>query len=280
MTRAGALALALWAASCQPLTLDGFLYDPLPAPPGGYQLSKAIIPAYEDLFVTTPDGERLHTVFVPAAPAATAPGRRPATIIYFHGQSNNIGSSWPRIELLYPLGYNVLAVDARGYGLSTGTPSEAGIEIDVQAARQALLARPDVDPARLVYYGRSFGGALAIHLASVAPPAVLVTESAFTSIAALVHDGAYVDLPRSFVAASVWDNLGKIAGIHAPYLALHGTADPYVQFRYAGELIAAHPGPHELVPVQGADHGNVPEVMGIATYNATLRRFIDAGLPP
>jgi uncharacterized protein len=284
MTR-NLLALLIAGAACQPLSLDPFLYDPLPAPAGGYQLSKAIIPAYTDLMVATPDGEKLHTIFVPAA--NLAPGGRAPTVIYFHGQSNNIGTTWPRIELLYPLGYNLLAVDPRGYGLSTGEPDEPGIQIDVQAARAALLERAaadpaafPVDPARLIYYGRSFGGALAIYLGSVAPPAVLITESAFASVAALVADGAYVDLPRSFVAESVWDNVGRIAAIDAPYLALHGTADPYVQYRYAGELIAAHPGVDELVPVPGADHGNVPELLGSAAYTATLRRFITAGLPP
>ena len=277
--RAGAVAAVLLAA-CGPARLDGFLYDPKPAPPGGYQLSTEVIPAHEDLFIATPDGQTVHAAFIPSM------GRRPdVTVLYFHGQSNNIGTSWPRVEYLYPLGYNLVIVDPRGYGLSTGKPSEAGIQLDEQAVRDFLLARPDVDAARLVYYGRSFGGALAIDLAYRAQPAALITESTFASVQALVADGAYVDLPRSFVADSVWDSLGKIGSVASPYLALHGTADPYVLPRYSEALARAHQqgvpdATTTLVMVPGADHGNLPETMGLPTYQQTIAAFIDSALPP
>jgi uncharacterized protein len=266
----------LQAGGCEPLKLDPFLYDPLPAPEDGYQLSTEIITQYEEHFIDTPDGERLHAVFIPSQ------GTRPdVTLLYFHGQSHNLGSIWQRIELLYPLGYNILAVDPRGYGRSTGTPSEKGIQIDVRAAYAFISRHPQVNPNRLVYYGRSLGAALAIDLASADDhePAVLVTESAFTSVAALVQDGTYVDFPRSFVAKSVWDNLAKIRKLKCPFLALHGTADPYVPFRYSRELVDAHPGRHELIAVEGADHGNVPQTMGAHEYRTALARFIEAGLP-
>ena len=271
-------ALVAAAAACGPARLDSFLYDPLPARAGGYSLSVAVIPTHEDLHITTPDGQTLHAVFVPAG------GRRPdITVVYFHGQSNNIGTSWTRIEYLYPLGYNLAIVDPRGYGLSTGTPSEHGIQLDEVAALQAISARPEVRGDRIVIYGRSFGAALAIDLASRASPAVLVTESAFASVAALVADGTYVDLPRSFVADSAWDNLGKIPHAPAPYLALHGTADPYVQPRYSRELVDAHTAAgfsSQLTLVPSADHDNVPETLTLDTYRDTLSTFIEAVLPP
>jgi uncharacterized protein len=269
-----ALALALLGAGCDPLSLDGFLYDPLPAPAGGYQLSTAVIPRHEDLFVDTRDGQRLHVVYA-AAVAAVA---RPRTLVYFHGQNHNIGKSWPRIEYLFPAGHDIYVVDPRGYGLSTGTPSEAGLQIDVADVHRYLVQVRGVPATRLVYYGRSLGGALAIHLASVAAPAALITESAFTSVADLVRDGVYADLPASFVADSRWDNLSKLRDIRVPYLILHGTADPYVQFRYARELAAAHAGPHELIEVPGADHGNVPETLGVTSYRMRINRFLE-GVP-
>jgi len=287
--RRGALApLAVLAClsafaglACAPAKLDGFLYDPLKAPPGGYQLSTAVIPPAEELHIATPDGQTLQGYFI----AAAAAGARPdVTIIYFHGQSNDVGTTWPRLEYLYPLGTNLVAVDGRGYGLSTGTPDEPGLDLDVRAIWDSVTARPDVNPARVVIYGRSFGGALAIELASARPPAALVTESAFTSVAALVKDGAYVDLPVSFVARSRWDNLAKIGGVAAPYLALHGTADPYVLPRYSEELTAAHRAAQPdvtttLVLVPGADHGDVPETMGLPAYRQTVRTFIEAAIP-
>ena len=271
-----AAALAL-PAGCEPLTLDPFLYDPLPAPAEGYQLSRAVIPAYQDFFVDTRDGERLHLVRIPPRPGGS--GLRPLTLVYFHGQSNNIGSSWPRLEWLYPLGVEIYAVDPRGYGRSTGSPSESGIAIDLADVHRFLISVRGVPPGRLVYYGRSLGGALAIHLAYEASPAGLITESTFTSVPALVRDGAYADLPARLVVDSVWDNLSKIRSVTSAYLILHGTSDPYVRYPYAEQLASAHGGTHELVPVDGADHGDLPQKLSLAGYRDVLLRFL-SGLTP
>jgi pimeloyl-ACP methyl ester carboxylesterase len=257
------------------MSLDPFLYDPEPAPPGGYQLSTAVIPMFETLHVVTPDGETLDGALI-----ASSGRRADITLLYFHGQSSHLGSSWERLEFLYPLGYQLALVDPRGYGRSTGTPSEPGLQTDERAIRAALVARSDVDPSRLVYYGRSLGAALAIDLASAAEPAVLITESAFASVAALVEDATYVDFPRSMVASSRWDNLAKVPRIAAPYLLLHGTDDWYVDPRYSKELAAAHTGGTELVEVPGADHSNVPQTMGLERYRTVLQQFVEAVIPP
>jgi pimeloyl-ACP methyl ester carboxylesterase len=291
----GAVACALLALGCAPPKLDGFLYDPLAAPAGGYQLSTAVIPAtWQDLRIPTPDGKTLQGYFIPSS------GARPdVTLIYFHGQSNNVGTTWPRLEYLYPLGCNILAVDVRGYGLSTGSPDEPGIDLDVRAIwdaatggapRNPATAQPaaTVDAGHVMIYGRSLGAAFATQLAYAVstalpptPPAVLVTESAFTSVAALVDDGAYVDLPRSFVARSSWDNLTKIRAVRSAYLAFHGTADSYVLTRYSQELFAAHNAVFpavktDLVLVDGADHDDVPEVLTLPAYQDHLRGYLDA----
>jgi pimeloyl-ACP methyl ester carboxylesterase len=272
------LALALAGAACHPLTLDPFFYDPLPAPAGGYQLSTAVIPAaaVETLTVTTPDGQTLNGAFIHSS------GRRAdVTVLYFHGQSNNLGTTWPRLEYLYPLGYNVASVDPRGYGLSTGTPSEAGLQIDERSILAALIARPDVDASKVVVYGRSLGSGLAIDLASTNPPSVLITESAFASIAAFVGDATYVDLPASFVASSSWDSLAKVPKIPSPYLLFHGTADEYVDSKYSQQLAAAHEsvGTTELIMVPGADHDDVPETLGLDTYRGDIQAFVETALP-
>jgi pimeloyl-ACP methyl ester carboxylesterase len=275
-------SVALALAGCGPQRLDSFLYDPLKAPPGDYQVSTDVIPTHESL--TIPSGSEL--IDVEFIPASTAPGAHPdVTMLYFHGQSNDVGTSWPRLELLYPLGVNLAAVDPRGYGKSTGTPSEAGIHADLQAVWDALPAMKGLDPAKFVIYGRSLGAAFAIDLAAARPPAALLTESAFASIEAMVRDGAYVDLPPGFVADSRWDNLAKIPRIAAPYFALHGLADDYVKYQYSQQLTAAHeaaqPGAKtqlELVP--GADHGDAhgpPPTLNArvpGSYVELLRTFL------
>jgi len=282
--------LATLALGCSPLKLDDVLYDPLKAPAGGYQLSTAVIPAATEVTITTTDGQTLQGYFIPAGGA-----RADVTLIYFHGRSNNVGTSWPRLEYLYPLGCNILAVDVRGYGLSTGSPDEAGIDLDVKAIWD-FADGDGTDPApvpakvsrdHIIVYGRSLGAAFAIQLAyaesgsgELVPPAVLLTESAFTSVAALVQDGVYVDLPTGFVARSRWDNLAKIGNVHAAYLALHGTADDYVQPRYSQELTTAHATALPLlvsdyIAVPGADHDDVPELSPLATYQAELGNLLN-----
>lgn len=274
--RSALLMISLAVSGCSAATLDSFLYSPKKAPPDGYHLSTAVIPGHVDLHIVTSDGVTLHAAYVPGT------SRPDVTLIYFHGQNTNVGTAWPRLEYLYPLGYNLLVLDYRGFGLSTGEPSEAGLRIDIRAVREAAIAQSAVRPDHLVYYGRSLGGAPAIDLAETDPPAALITESTFASVQALIDDGSGFDLPRGFLASSAWDSLAKIPHVTAPYLALHGTADTYVQPKYSVELTAAHPGPTQLFLVPHATHGDdpsLPSVMGLPTYVDTLANFIQSHLP-
>jgi pimeloyl-ACP methyl ester carboxylesterase len=268
------IATGATGLGCDPLDLDSFLYDPVAAPPEGYQLSRQIIPNYEELFLDTQDGQRLHIVRVPPANRTG----RTLTLVYFHGASSNIGTSWQRLEYLYPTGHEIYAVEPRGYGLSTGKPSEAGLQADLVEVHRFLVDVRGVRPGCLAYYGRSLGGALAIHLASLARPAALITESTFTSVAALIRDGVYVDLPAGAVTASAWNSIGKLPFIQSPYLILHGTDDNYVSFRYARQLAVAHGGSHELEAVAGATHSNIPEIMGLTAYESRVGDFLDSAL--
>jgi pimeloyl-ACP methyl ester carboxylesterase len=272
------LLLALAPAACAPQRLDSFLYDPLPATTGCAQLSA---PTCEDVFVASTDGARVHVAFAPATGA-----HGDVTMLYFHGQSNNVSTSWPRVALLAPLGVNLAAVDPRGYGLSTGTPSERGVHDDVLAVWDALARRPGLDAKKFILYGRSLGAAFATNLAAARPPAALVTESAFASIADLVKDGVYVDLPPGFVTDSRWDNLAKIVDVPSPYLAFHGLSDDYVRYQYSEWLTAAHRAAFPsvtttLVLVPGANHGDAhgpPPTLGQDAYLGALRTFL--GLTP
>jgi hypothetical protein len=262
-----AIALALFSGCAR---LDSFLYAVKPAPPEGIELPTTVIPTFERFRVITSDGESLDTVYVR--------GTRADTIFYCHGNNTHLGTAWARIELLYPLGYNLVVFDYRGYGTSTGKPTEAGLMEDVRAVRAAILGKPGVDPARIIYYGRSLGCAVCIDLATAAAPRALISESPFASVRALVQDGVYADFAPSFIIDSEWDNLAKIPTIAAPYLSMHGLADDFVQPKYSIELTAAHRGPKQLVLVEGADHGDVPDKMGTDPYLRTVDRFIQDAL--
>jgi hypothetical protein len=265
-----ALALVIVVWGCAPASLDPFFYAPVTT--DDYKLSTEVIPRFDERTTTTIDGVTLHYIFVAGSSAVT--------LIYCHGQGGDISDSWARIELLYPLGYNLVIFDYRGFGRSSGSPTESGIVIDEQTIYDAVVTTPGVDARQLVYYGRSFGGATCIDLATHKPPAVLVEESTFTSVDALVHDGAYVDLPRAFIVDSKWDSLSKMALLgRVPFLAMHGLADYYVQPKYSMQLAAAHQGKTQLVLVPGADHGDVPDKLGIDQYLSTVDQFVRATLP-
>jgi uncharacterized protein len=254
------LALSVAAAGCHGARLDSFLYAPVTT--DAYNLQTYL--GYEEVTFPSTDNVTLHAMIVQ--------GPRPYTLIYCHGQGGDITDSWPRIELLAPLGYTILIWDYRGFGRSTGTPSESGIHDDEEALWSFL--QPMLGSNKLIYYGRSFGGAPCIDLAARHPPATLIEESTFTSVDALIQDGALVDLPPSFVADDSWNSLAKIPNIKTPFLALHGAADDYVQPKYSVELAAAHVGLTKLVLVPGADHDTVPDKMGDDDYRATVDDWV------
>lgn len=259
------MLLALTLAGCHGARLDGFLYAPVTT--DNYDLHTSL--QYTELTLPSTDGVTLHAMYVA--------GTEPITLVYCHGQAGDITDSWPRIELLAPLGYSLFIWDYRGFGRSTGTPSESGIHDDEETLWSTFSSWSQVAGQKLVYYGRSFGGGPCIDLATRHAPSSLIDESNFTSVDALVNDGAYVDLPRSFVADDSWDNLSKIATLGTvPFLVLHGAADDYVQPKYGEQLAAAHPGTTELVLVPGANHDDVPDKMGDAQYLATVDAFVRA----
>lgn len=197
--------------------------------------------------------------------------RQERTILYFHGNGGNLEGYWDRIQILWRMGFRVFAIDYRGFGRSTGTPSEAGVFADGATALAVVKARmaaenalidpenpPPASSLRLGYYGWSLGSTVAIDLATVDPPAALVTEAALASAQAFINDAMGVGISHSVMMDTEFDNLGKIPFILAPKLLTHGTEDDFVKFEFSEALYEAARDPKRLLPVLGAVHGNVP----------------------
>ena len=107
------------------------------------------------------------------------------TILYFHGNAGNIGHRVPNaLLMLVNLKANVVLVDYRGYGKSEGEPSEDGLYLDAEATLDYVMTRPDLDKTKVLLFGRSLGGAVAVRLASANPHrvAAIVVENTFLSI--------------------------------------------------------------------------------------------------
>jgi hypothetical protein len=195
-------------------------------------------------------------------PAQAGERRLPAIghLLYCHGNAGNIEGRITRAETLARAGFDVLLFDYRGYGRSTGTPTEEGTYCDSRAARRALLARKDVDPARLFYYGESLGGAVAVELAAAEPPRGLILQSTFTDVRGMarVH---YPFVPTVLVL-DAYPSARRLAGVQAPLLVMHGDRDDIVPLSEGQALFAAARAPKEIFVVEGGGHNDVLAVMG------------------
>lgn len=221
--------------------------------------------AYED--VRFGQADELHGWFVP--------GAGPTTILWFHGNAGNVSHrvDW-LVRLRARLGANVFIFDYRGYGRSRGQPSEQGLYQDAREALAYLRTRSDVDQARIVYLGKSLGGAAAVQLATEAPPHRLILQAAFTSLPDLARHH-YPFLPTGLLLRSRYPTVERIARVGAPVLVAHGDQDEVVPVRHAHALYAAAAEPKRLLIVPGAGHNDILEVGG-ETYLEELQRFIDS----
>lgn len=222
--------------------------------------------AFEDVELTAADGTRLHGWFVR--------GTRPETLLWFHGNAGNISHRIDNLRLLMDhLGASVFMIDYRGYGRSSGVPSEAGVYDDARGALAYLRRRPDLQADRIVYFGQSLGSAVAIELATHAPPRALILETPFTSVRAMAS--ALMPLPIGFLLPNAFDNLGRIRTLRMPKLFIHGDADEIVPYVQGRELYAAAPAPKAFATIRGAQHNDI-YLVGGTRYFARLRRFLDA----
>jgi hypothetical protein len=143
---------------------------------------------FEDLLIPTPDGESLSCFLIKPSNRNFA---RNVTILMFHGNAGNIGHRVPIAKILTEeLGCNVLMLQYRGYGLSTGSPNENGITIDAQTGLDYIRQRADLRDSKIVIYGQSLGGAVGIGLAAnnhqSEDIAGIILENTFTSIRKMI----------------------------------------------------------------------------------------------
>ena len=230
----------------------------------------------EEYDVKLANGHQLHFWYVPQADAKRAP-----TVLYLHGARWNLNGSVFRMSRWVDLGFNVLAVDYRGFGKSTELlPSEETAYADARVALEELKRR-EPDPARRFIYGHSLGGALAIDLAAgplkQADNEVggVIIESTFTSIPAVVRGMKYGWVPGIELAVTQpFDSATKIGRVETPLLIIHGTADGVVPHAMADELFAAAASKlKKVIKIEGGTHSGASRVGG-ATYRDAVLDFV------
>jgi len=185
---------------------------------------------YEDVTLSTPDGEQLFCwLFKQTGTATTAP-----TIVFFHGNAGNIGIRLPNVKEFLRFGCNVFIIDYRGYGKSSGEPTEPGLKVDAETVINHLHTRRDISPEKLVLFGRSLGGAVAVYLGSRFSDKIhaIVLENTFTSVpemtrVVLPHLGFMFPL-FSFLCTNRWESGEEIKSFTKPTLFLSGEKDELV----------------------------------------------------
>jgi fermentation-respiration switch protein FrsA (DUF1100 family) len=192
------------------------------------------------------------------------------TLLYLHGNAGNLEDRRALVLALRMCGMNVLAIDYRGYGGSTGQPSEAGLYTDALAAYAWLAQR--VPATSIIAYGESLGGAVACELAASRPLGGLVLQSTFTSIADMAAL-SYPWLPLRWLVHTKFDNLGKLARVTAPKLFIHGRRDEVVPLSMAERLFEAATAPKHQLWLPNARHDDLYTVAADVIYDA-LRRFV------
>ena len=271
----GALTIGAGAVGCG--SLDEWQRQAIFDPRNGNQRwFSDPLPGTEQFDVTLANGHTLNFWYVPQEDAQRAP-----TVLYLHGARWNLNGSVFRMSRWVDLGFNVLAVDYRGFGKSTELlPSEETAYEDARVALEELKRR-EPDPARRFIYGHSLGGALAIDLAAgllkKSENAVggIIIESTFTSIPAVVRGMRYGWVPGIGLAVTQpFDSATKIGTVETPLLIIHGTADGIVPHAMADELFAAAASKvKKVIKIEGGTHSGASRVGG-ATYRDAVLDFV------
>lgn len=203
-------------------------------------------------------------------------------IVYCHGNGAHMDQYWQRAKLLANIGhtnrFGVMMMDYHGYGLSGGVPTEEALYTDVQACIDWLAGR-GLTGERMALYGFSMGTAPAVELTAhprSLVPGWLITEAPFASAEQMGQSSTGLAIPGSFVTDLQINNEDEIKLVQQPFLWIHGTADDYLDFENHGQVVFDnYQGTRGVaVPVQGANHGNVPAVMGIEPYRHAMLDFL------
>jgi len=263
-------AIAVIAAAGSAVALLSFFSDRMifqPSPGVDLEPSELGIEA-ESAFLDTADGVRVHAYFLPGS------GEPRRALLFLHGNAGNASHRLPNAAQLARLGCDVLLLDYRGYGLSEGRPSERGVGLDARAALAHLVEVRGVPEGRIVLFGRSLGGAVAVELAADRAFAGVVLESTFTNL----RDMARRLLGPLGRLVSGFESSDRIAGLRAPLLQFHGDRDEIVPFELGRALFEAAPEPKRFEVIGGAGHNDTVEVGGRA-YFAKIARFLDEVAP-
>lgn len=232
--------------------------------PGEDATPAALGMPFQAAAIPTRDGERLRAWLLPHEQAR-------AVVVYFHGNGGNLSIWLPVLAGIHRQGYAVAAADYRGYGSSTGTPSERGLYRDVDAVVDwaAPLRRPDVP---VVFWGRSLGTTMAAYAATRTRPDGLILESGFPDARAVIRESPLL-FALSVFSTYRFPTASYAGRAGCPVLVMHGDADRVIPFANGRALYDALPQPKRFETIRGADHNDLGPPDG-PRYWSALHEFV------
>lgn len=225
---------------------------------------------FEEVWLDVAPDARIHGWYVPA------PRPRGVALI-LHGNAGSIAQRIDWLRMFHRLGYASFIIDYRGYGRSSGTPSEAGTYADAAAAWGHLVQARGWKARDIVMVGESLGGAVAAHQAARHPPRALILQSTFTSIPDLAAE-LYRFVPVRWISRFRYDTRARMAEISAPVLVAHSRGDELVPYTHGEALYTAARGVKRFVELHGGH--NEAALFGREEATQALARFLDAAGQP
>ncbi|MDH5563210.1 MAG: alpha/beta hydrolase [Nitrospirota bacterium] len=182
-------------------------------------------------------------------------------LLWCHGNAGNVSHRVENMRQLYQRGFSLFIFDYRGYGRSTGVPSEVGLYQDALAAYDYLIHQRRIASERLILFGRSLGATVAGEVAVKRPVPGLIVEGAFPSIQAM-SDEHFWGVPARWLMDMEFNLAEKVDALHVPLLVIHGERDSIVPMALGRQVFDAAHKPKQWYVVSGAEHNDVPFVGG------------------
>lgn len=225
-------------------------------PPSSYGLQSV-----EKIVLDTPDGEKLE-----AWSWKGNPGK--PVIAFFHGNAGNLSHRAITFRIFKALGLGFVALDYRGFGNSTGKPSEAALYRDAEQVLAYINEKFGVEDQKIVLYGESLGSGIVTEMATRRPFAGVVLQSPYTSVAAAAKR-RFFWLPVDLLLTERFSNIDRIAGINAPLLVIHGRDDDLFPVDMAETLVEKARSPKTGIYLADTGHNDL-DIRDIADHLSTF----------
>lgn len=209
--------------------------------------AEAGFPEAQETVLNSSDGTRVIVWHVP-------PKENKPVFLYFHGNGGSLRYRVPRFKNLTADGSGLVALSYRGYGGSSGSPSEEGLLADADAAY--AFAAAQYPTSKLIVWGESLGTGVAVALAAEKKADGVILEAPYTSTADIAF-AAYPFIPVSLLMKDQFRSDARIGKVKAPILILHGQRDNIVPFAYGRRLFELAPEPKQFVPFPAGEHENL-----------------------